>query len=69
MTCIIAGQRYLKRFRTRSCFSNAQAYQLNIQRPTSKLQIAESGKTKTKPQGLLQRFGEQLGHVFWPEIR
>jgi len=24
---------------------------------------------KTKSQGLLQRFGEQFGHVFWPKIR
>ena len=28
-----------------------------------------SGETRSKPQGLLQRVREQLGHVLWPEIR
>jgi len=55
MTCIIAGQRYLKCFEATSlrastygmagsCFSNVR---LESQ----------------------QRFGEKLGHVFWPETR
>ena len=40
-----------------------------FEEPRSFTQLRDQDAEKTKPQGLLQRFSEQFGHVFWPEIR
>ena len=55
MTCIIAGQRYLKCFEATSLRASTYG-------------MAGSCFSKVRLESH-ERVREQLGHVFWPEIR